>query len=433
MIRTSSSILSSRLTSVATSRYHSRRRIWGHTTAINTQSLISSLSSTHHVHLSTTTSSALDNQNNDINDETSTQSPINTTSKRVSFFTEVDNLMKHNVTPNQYENFIQSRKMALNRLNDHNMELQKQKNKKKHSNRIVDDIAMSNIILDKEDSTANSSRYGSSNITQDTNSSFATQQQHTSPTQHGRHEEEEEVPWFKRRDDISNYNSNKVGNTISSTSESLNKSEQTKVSTTPPPNLVPSRYQNLLKHDANDRHKLYNHDNKNKDTAVPSSSSTSTNIDDIKPSGGIFSSISKQSSLNTLKQTNNESATTTRIPLNELFPTLYATNNTTSDEESTTKKQKQLSTINKKLIYNTNHYDDYVSAIETVLDEHGAQRAIKKLSSKYTNKTSSDGESNNENSKEDICQDIPKSSRLYYRVQNSATPSGDISLGLECY
>jgi len=302
--------------------------------------------------------------------------------------------MKRNVTSQQYEQFIQSRKMALNRLNDH-MELQKQ-NKKRRSGGKVDDIAMSNIILDKADTTANNSRYGSSNVTQDTNSSFATQQQHTSPTtQYHQHEEkEEEVPWFKRRDDISNYN-----NTNRSTSyESSNNSKQSKVS--PPPNLVPNRYQNLLKHDANDRHKLYNHD-KNNDTELPSSSSSTST--DTKPSGGIFSSISKQSTLNTLKH--GSDTATTRIPLNELFPTLYATNNTSSEEESTTTKKKQRQ-INKKLIYNTNHYDDYRTAIETVLNEHGAQRAIKRLSGKY-NKTK-DGESNSENKSKEVNERVVK-------------------------
>jgi len=292
--------------------------------------------------------------------------------------------MKRNVTTQQYEIFIQSRKLALNRLNDH-MELQKKQNKKGGDGSRVDDIAMSNLILDKDDTTANSSRYGLSNVTQGNSSSFATQQ-HTSSTQQYRHEEEE-VPWFKRRDDISDYNNN----SRSTSYESSNKIElQSKVST--PPNLVPNRYQNLLKHDANERHKLYSHDNKNEDTTMPSSSS-STSTTDIKPSGGIFSSISKQSSLNTLKH-RSDTAATTRIPLNELFPTLYATNNT-SDEESSTKK-KQQRTINKKLIYNTNHYDDYRTAIETVLNENGAQRAIKRLSSKYINKAK-DGESNSEN------------------------------------
>ena len=217
-------------------------------------------------------------------------------------------------------------------------------------------------------------------------------------------EEGADPSWFRQRNDMSGYNPSGVRTSSSvvhtpATFETTNKQTTT---TTPPPNLVPNRYQNLL-------HKQYNENNNNDSnsstisSSISSSSSSATNIMTKSSTGGssgggggIFSSISSSIKNKPNKDSNNSSdggggssssSSSTRIPLHELFPTLYATNENQDKSSSTTKEKQQQRTItNKALQYNPNQYEAYESALQSIFEDSGNIKALARFQSKRDGK-----------------------------------------------
>ena len=114
--------------------------------------------------------------------------------------------------------------------------------------------------------------------------------------------------------------------------------------------------------------------------------------------GGIFSSISSSIKNKPNKDSNNSSdggggssssSSSTRIPLHELFPTLYATNENqdqSSSSSSTKEKQQQRTIMNKALQYNPNQYEAYESALQSIFEDSGNIKALARFQSKRDGK-----------------------------------------------
>jgi len=154
---------------------------------------------------------------------------------------------------------------------------------------------------------------------------------------------EEEKPWYKQRDDMSDHASD---DSYDGAANTTTRESASRLDNNHPPSL-------------------------GKTTTLPhKSEEEDINDGNISPkkSGGIFSSISK-SALN-LKDANG--TTSTSIPLSELFPTLYS--NDLNQTSSNTKKKP----VNRAMMHDPISFEAYHAAMTSVLSETSTARTLSK-------------------------------------------------------
>lgn len=158
----------------------------------------------------------------------------------------------------------------------------------------------------------------------------------------------EEIPWYKRRSDMSAFASSGTSNTT-----------------------LPTKYLKYLQ----TKNPEEEEEPSSSASNIKSGDSISINIDGsstIKKRGGVFSSISKDAN-------NGDKKTSTSIPLSELFPTLYGNNAQT--KESSTLDEKPINN-NPAMMYNTDHYEAYEQAMTAVFDDNRTNKFISKFEAK---------------------------------------------------
>ena len=324
-------------------------------------------SSAVHRHYVTTASDHDDGE--EVASSSSSSLLTNNKRERMPFLNHVDKLMKRD-HPKQYEQYLHS-KLAFEqdsrRREIYMQQQQKRKDDTLHSRSRVESALLTTVegegdSLEKQrikhiDEIRSNNMILQSDIT---HANVPTLTAATNAPQKLVEEEDESVPWFKRRRDIVNYEPSGAY-----TSNKVNlKNDDLQESTT---NL--QQQKDISQGDNN---------NTSSSSFAPTSSSKSGG------GGGIFSSISKQSIQNNNNK-NTSSSSSTRIPLSELFPTLYANNNENNsnhNEPINTKKR----VMNKIMMYNTNHYESYEEALHAVLNEKGSQKSLLKLSGKRDKK-----------------------------------------------
>eukprot|EP00578_Thalassiosira_sp_NH16_P032595 CAMPEP_0181081076 /NCGR_PEP_ID=MMETSP1071-20121207/2912_1 /TAXON_ID=35127 /ORGANISM="Thalassiosira sp., Strain NH16" /LENGTH=947 /DNA_ID=CAMNT_0023162605 /DNA_START=375 /DNA_END=3216 /DNA_ORIENTATION=+ len=157
----------------------------------------------------------------------------------------------------------------------------------------------------------------------------------------------QEVPWYKRRPDISDF-----------ASEMAEKNRNVDRDTPSTETALPNKYKHLMNKNLDDSSKIHKLDD---DVGTVSS----------KKKSGVFASISKSA----LNMRDANGVTSTSIPFSELFPTLYA-------NDSQKKEEKDRKPVNPAMMYEENQFEAYHEAMEAVFADHGANKAISKFEAK---------------------------------------------------
>ncbi|KAL9189460.1 hypothetical protein ACHAXT_009135 [Thalassiosira profunda] len=158
----------------------------------------------------------------------------------------------------------------------------------------------------------------------------------------------EEVPWYKRRSDMSDYAAGRAPSKEVMTGEG---NDYPSIKTT----TLPNKYQNLMR-----------------DKSPPEPAAASSKSDGpAKKKTGVFSSISQTA----LEFKDAHGKTSKSIPLAELFPTLYGKDANKPKEEAAAPEKPR----NPAMMYDENDFDAYQQAMEAIFADERGWKHIRKF------------------------------------------------------
>ena len=298
-------------------------------------------------------SSTVDNNNDDYDGAGAGKMPQSRKPKFVSFFTEVDEIMKRD-SPAHYQRFLDSKTAS------ESWRAMQQRNEQARRQMERGRKASSKGSLQQDDVVGDTSPifdsgYGKKNDFATVSTSVAIE------------EDENETPSsYNRHSAIAYATSTSDGDT---NTDSDGESETTSLGST-----LPKKYQSFMQ-GISQSSSAEQSPTTSTNTTLLSNNETDTNkTTPTKKTtgGGIFSSISKSA-----LELKDENGGSTSIPLSELFPTLYGSQKQNS--ESTSKSPNNKKPTNPAMMYNEDHYEVYQEAMMAVLEVKPVQKHLAKI------------------------------------------------------